>query len=404
MLALLLAGALLDPQAPASAPTPPPPPTREEWHVVVAAPVYQPDGAMATETVGLGRTGPSVVHIFSRGSVCDTATAGAAEPGDATMGWRLAARTLQASAAEIVVSLDWRRVWDRGQRVTDGPGGTVQLTLHPGDRIALDHIPNPSPTDACRAVGVGLEVRLARRAVPVPPDSRLVPLAAVEGGVAALDADLWLVHKLPHGTEQAQHQRVRLAAQGGAFGFAPVSVTTARGDTLVEIVGSIRRYREPGGREYLFVSIARQLTGSPMPAGGVSGGTGAMIPLDPSEVISLEIPTAPRVAAGRGGFGGGGGAGGGRGGGIVAGGGASAGAGSSSGGGAGATTGAPRGSGGAQQGSGGAPRGSGGAGGAVGGMFGSGGRGGPATVTEAIRLLDGHGFSLRLRVTPVPGM
>jgi hypothetical protein len=161
MIAALLLGLTLDAQTPAAPPQEPP------LKVVVASPVYQPDGTTSVETVTLPDT-PGVVHLYSRRAICDTATAGATEPADAAFGWRLTSQTITASASAVTLSLHWQRVWDGGRKVQNGPSGTVQLTLRPGTRIPLDHIPNPSPSDACRAVGLGLEVKLARTTASPP--------------------------------------------------------------------------------------------------------------------------------------------------------------------------------------------------------------------------------------------
>jgi hypothetical protein len=270
--------------------------------------------------------------------------------------------------------------------VSNGPSGTVQLSLHPGDRIPLDLIPNPLATDACKAVGLGLEVRLARTAPPVrPPDSSLLPLGAVEGGAATLDADLWLVRKLPSGVEQAHHQSVKVPAQGASFSFPAVTVPTSKGDVAVEIGGTFKRYRAPAGNEFLFVSMTRGITGATTPAGGVSGGTGTVIPLPgPAEVLSIELP-APG------------------GGGMVGSGARSRGGGA----GGGGMRGAPRG--GAAL-----PTDPAGAGGqtAAGPTMGGGARGGRGTgltseglanLASMLGVLEGNTFSLRLRLTPLPG-
>jgi hypothetical protein len=292
--------------------------------------------------------------------------------------------TVRADAASLVVSVDWQRLWDRGQRLTNGPSGTVQLTLHPGDRIPLDHIPNAAASEACRAVGMGLEVKVARTTTPEPVNSALLPLGAVQGsaaGTGRLSADLWLVHRLPTGVEQAHHQVVRLPADGAPFGFAPVTVATSRGDVNVEVSGSFRRFQAATGGEFLYVSMVRTVTGDAMPPGGIRGGTMTVIPQPgPAEVLSLEMP----------GLGGGGGAVA-RGGGIRSGGGASP----RSGGGMGAGPTPP-----------GPQRSGGGGGGAV---VGSGSGGGPvdpaavgrlAAAVRTLGLLAGHTFSVRVRLTP----
>jgi hypothetical protein len=392
MLPILLLGALIGQSTGTGVQRPPLLPG--ELKIVVAAPVYLPDGGVTAETTTLTGGTPTVVHVYGRRSVCETSVAGASEPADAGFGWRLASQALNVTDSVVSVSIDWRRVWDRGRKITNGPSGTVQLKLHPGDRIPLDHISNPAATDACRAVGVGLEIRLARTASPVPVNSALVPLGAVAGGGPAIAADLWLVQTLPSGAEQALHQKVRLDSGGGSFGFAPVKVTGERGELGIEVLGTFQRYRAPVGGEFVYVTITRAITGESVPAGGVRGGTGTMIPLpDPSEVVSLEIPTFGGISRGRSP---GGTVRGGAGGGGARGGGNPGGARSSGGGGTFSEVerlqalAAQRGGGGGARGG----RGAGSAEGVTGGFF---------VPPQALEILQGHKLSLRMRLTPVAG-
>jgi hypothetical protein len=378
MLNILLLGALvIQPAATGGQRSSLPPGLR----IVVAAPVYQPDGGVTAETTALAEGAPMVVHVYGRRSVCETAIAGGTEPADAGFGWRLTTQTLRVTDAIVNVSVDWKRIWDRGRKIANGPSGTVQLKLYPGARIPLDHIPNPAATDACRAVGLGLEVRLARTAPAAPVDGALVPLGASAGGASPVDADLWLVQRTPAGVEQVNHQTIRLDRNGGSFSFAPVKVSGERGEVDVEIGGSFRRYRAPVGGEFIYLSLTREITGESMPPGGFKGGTGTMIPLPgPAEVLSFEIPS-PGAGPGPRGRSGGRGGGGAR----------SRGAGTGN-----PPAGAP-------------PASQGGArsGGAVAGEFARGGREeqppAGALGPQALEILRGHLFSVRVKFTPVPG-
>jgi hypothetical protein len=371
---LLFAGVLLQVQSGTGAVTPAAPPkSPADFVVLVAAPVYQPDGAITAETVALPQTGAGLVHLFARRSLCNPAVAGAAEPADALFGWRVASQIVNRTEREVVVSIDWRRLWDDGRKTPNGPGGTVQLTLHAGDRIPLDHITNSKPRQDCRAVGLGLEVRLAQAEAPAPARTTLLPLGATPGGAKSVDAELWLLHTLPSDIQQVVHQTVRLQTEGGRFTFAPTAVTTPRGDVSVELSGSIDRYRAPTGDEFLLLSLTRRVKGAGLPPEGIAGTTGSVVPLPPpNDVLSFEMPA---IARARGGGAGGGGARGGGGGAVAAGppdparGGAVA-----------------AGSGGVTQSA-------------------RGGRGGGIAVAGAAQLaalLEGHQFSLRLRIVPVP--
>ena len=373
----LLAAAETPPHDPAQVPA-------SEWRVVVATPVYHPDGGVLAETTTIASEAPTIVHVYGRRSLCDTASTGAIEPTDASFGWRVTSQTLRSSATETVVTVEWRRLWDRGQKIGNGPAGAVQLTLHPGDRIPLDHIPNPVASDECRAVGMGLDMTLSRTAATPLPDSLLLPMGSIHDGAAPLDADLWLVHLLPAGTTQAHYQRVRLTPAGGTFSFAPVSVSTPAGPVLVEVVGSFRRYRSPAGGEFLYLSMTRSVGGAPLP-NAITGGAGTVLALPGAdEVLSVEIPSPGRSGGG----GGRGGAGSGSGPQTVLAGRGAGGAGSAAG---VRVANRPTALSDPDQTSGGArSRGGGGRGGGMG-----------SAMQPAATLLAGHAFSLRLRLTPV---
>jgi hypothetical protein len=363
---LMLAALVVQDPAPAAPVTPPP------FQVVVAAPVYHPDGAVRAESATLPAGGPSVVYLYTRDAVCQIETARGTEPAAAAFGWRVASQVVAASATEVIVSIDWRRAWDRGVAVADGPGSSVQLTLHPGDRIPLDHIVNQRPTRACDAVGLGLELKLARVVSAAPAAGTMLPSGAVESGGRDFDAELWLMHTTPAGTERVQHQKVRMAAGRAAFSFAPSAIEGAKGDANVEFTGSLIRYRTPGGEDLLLVSMSRAITGGDVPAGGYTRQTSTLTPLPgPADVFAFEMPTPTSGGgAARGAVFGGGGVGGGRGGSRGAGGGPVTSARS-------------------------------GGGGVAGGGGGGRAMAGVATALQAVAMLEGHAFAMRVRLTPV---
>jgi hypothetical protein len=343
-------------------------PDASDWRPVVVASVYQPDGAVSMETTTVSTTSPSVVYVFSRKTMCDTTSAGGAKPANGGFGWRVATQVASGPAGATVVSVDWQRVWDDG-KPSSVPSGNVQLTLHPGDRIPLDHIPNAHPTDACRAVGLGLDIRLSRTAATAPTGSELLPLGATEGGSKPVTADLWLVHKLPAGTDQTMHQTVTVQSTGGQFGFVPIRIATAQGDVSVEVQGAFKRYRAPNGTEFVELQLTR-LIGMPGARPAVTETSGrSLFPLpEPAAVLAFEMPLAGGGGSGaRGRVGSASGGGGGIGGAGATGGGTAAG--------------------------GAVARSAGGGGGGRGGMA-------PAAPQGAALLLAGHTFAVNVRLTP----
>jgi hypothetical protein len=272
-------------------------PSSSDLRVVVSAVVYQPDGNRASEGVAMPGDEPGVVHVFGRRSLCDATSTGAAEPDAAAFGWRVATHVIRAADSALVVGVDWARLWESGAKTADGPAGSVQLTLRPGDRIPLDLLSNRAPSESCRAVAMALELSATRAAARVEPEASLLPLGAVAGGARPMDADVWLVHAKPSGVAQAEHQRVRLSGDGGTFAFSPVVVPAARGDAVVALSGTFRRYRAATGGEFLFVSMTRRVSG----AGSAEtvGTTGTVMPLpNPNEVLALNIPATQRTLAG----------------------------------------------------------------------------------------------------------
>jgi hypothetical protein len=347
--------------------------TPREWVVIVSAGVYLPDGGVRAETMALPVTGAGLVHLFSRQTLCAPAASAVTEPADAAFGWRIASQIVTRTDTSVVVTLDWRRLWDGGKRTNSGPGTTAQLTMHPGDRIPLDQIVNMSPSAECRAVGLGLEVKLARMPPPAPPPApSALPLGATPGGAAPVNAELWLTHTSPSGTEQVSRQLVRVPENGGRFTFTQPGLSTTRGEISVEIAGTIDRFRSPNG-EFLVLFMNRHVSGGSLPAAGVGAITGTVVPMPgTAEVLEFGLSGARPVGGG------------GRGGTVIA---------RSGGGGAVGSAGPPemrRGSGVAAAG----PRGTGG-----GGFVAA--RTSNANLAQVATLLEGHQFSLRLRITPV---
>jgi hypothetical protein len=211
-------------------------------------------------------------------------------------------------------------------------------------------------------IGLGRAIRFT-----APPAA--TPLGAREGGGAPVDLDLWLLHTTPSGSERAQHQTVRLSPDGGTFTFGAMQFDTSRGVVRVELSGSFKRYTGASGGEFLLVSMSRVISGDGAPASGLTGTTSSLVGLPArDEVLSFEMVSA---GGGRGGRARGGGAGGGGFGGAV---------------GSGAGAARPPGAVG------------GGATGGGGGGFGGGARASGPNLADTLALLDGHRFSLRLRV------
>ena len=82
-------------------------------------------------------------------------------PDRATDAWRVSGKVERMTDDEAVVRVDWQRIRSAGVAAT-APGGSIQLTLHPGDRVPLDSA-TPDPTAGCGARTVGFEARFEPR-------------------------------------------------------------------------------------------------------------------------------------------------------------------------------------------------------------------------------------------------
>ena len=82
-------------------------------------------------------------------------------PERATDAWKVSGKVERMTDDEAVVRVDWQRIRNAGVGTTS-PGGSIQLTLHPGDRVPLDTA-TPDPTVGCGARTVSFEARFEPR-------------------------------------------------------------------------------------------------------------------------------------------------------------------------------------------------------------------------------------------------
>jgi hypothetical protein len=127
------------------------------------------------------------------------------------------------------------------------------------------------------------------------------------GMARAYDAELWLVHRKPDGTETVQQQAVHFGGVGGtngAFAFPPIQVPTSKGPITIDITGRLQSSLGSGDRQGLTVvtsstpdeSMAQHLTISidrrARSAGlDITGGSHMTIDVPkPTDVTSFEFP------------------------------------------------------------------------------------------------------------------
>jgi hypothetical protein len=256
-------------------------------------------------------------------------------PDRATDAWRVSGRVERITTEEAVVRVDWQRIRAGGTPVTS-PGGSVQLTLHPEDRVLLDSA-NPDPTAGCGARTIAFEARFGARpgwmAVPgLGPlkespgvtigrgggiasgagsgtgvgaragggGGRVAALPRVAGESVEFSADVWLVRtdtsRAPEKPEFNLQGLVLQKVRGTVpFAFTPFTIETPAGPIGVQITGSVQVTTERGPAELVFTAIrdvkyatgdtnrdsTRSSTGSSTTRNPMPG---------PEEVLSFEMP------------------------------------------------------------------------------------------------------------------
>jgi hypothetical protein len=276
-------------------------------------------------------TDPFESYVWANESLC---TRGASDRELSTapaFGWHIRGRVLKVTGNDFFVDVQWRRLWDRGVRLTSGPNGSLQVTLRAGDKLTLDEV-TPSES-TCGIASARLEASIVprfRRTIAGPVG---VERGAAAGGGAGgagggrgwgssragagvtaggagggggrggagggygarsgnqtssrqFGAEVWLVHKLPSGTEDVQRLTLEFGRISTAFGFPPVEVAKDGEKATVHVGGSLR-IATVGGQDKLMVSVHRTIKKNSTAGGGavtqidVPGG---------NDVLSFELP------------------------------------------------------------------------------------------------------------------
>lgn len=271
-------------------------------------------------------------------------------PDEATDAWRLSGRVISINAEEAIIQLNWQRIRADGVGV-NSPGASVQLTLHPGDRVPLDSVSRDA-TAQCPARTVSFEARYGARpfaglfgdrvargggmtigggrvsagtgggggatvhsgvgvgagtGVVVPSGSgsgRAVhapKIRAAEGGeTRQFDADLWLVRNAPGRTEEASHQALSGVRGSAQYAFAPVTIETPQGTMNLQVTGVVRATTDESGAPQLVFITMRRLRFAPAAGGSrdtlpsTIGSSTTTNPMPgPDDVLSFELPPLP---------------------------------------------------------------------------------------------------------------
>ena len=104
---------------------------------------------------------------------------GAADNAPATTpaaGWYVTGKVLGTTKGtagdQLVVTIDWERRWDNGAALTQGPRGSMKLTMSAGDTIVLDRIPQAAAGN-CPTGDLRLVTSVVNRSEALRPESML---------------------------------------------------------------------------------------------------------------------------------------------------------------------------------------------------------------------------------------
>ena len=263
------------------------------------------------------------------------------------VGWHFTGTVLADVPGEMTVRIDWKRVWENGVKVQNGAGGTQTIKLRNGERVELDRI-TPANPGGCGTIeakleaavtsrfsyfmgvargggrgvtsGVGAGARGGAAGRGAGEGGRGVGVGTVSGSgttggvggaganqktltpmrvvkLGSYDAEIWLVHKKPDGTEVVQQQTVRFGAFPKPFVFPPEEVPGGGGAITVDIAGSLQ-LNGPGYRFFNFTNFAQGYGGRGAATGQFARADPPTPPSPPARAgqaaASAETPTTPR--------------------------------------------------------------------------------------------------------------
>jgi hypothetical protein len=225
--------------------------------LTLAAPVQLPNGRQVGASVR-GAAGTEPWFVYHRGNLCQSVITRGPAPTDATDGWKVTLIERSRAGNQVMITVTWLRMWERGIAVPSASGGTSELALKRGDRIPLDTITRPSEPGVCAGTVKTLEIQVGPPIVSSPAPAGE---AALDGTV---DVELWMVHQAPNGTETVERQTVRLINGAVGFGFRSAPVDTSDGPVSIELAGQLKAVRRDDNTRGLW----RMPTAQPRPSDG----------------------------------------------------------------------------------------------------------------------------------------
>ena len=278
-------------------------------------------------------------YAWANESLCLLSASSREPAAPPAVGWHFRGAVLKRGNDEFLVEIEWVRLWDQFTRLTDGPKGTMQVTLRPGEPLTLDEVIPLS--GACQVIAARLEAAILPQIRPrrgggggyggvgggagygsggggastgaasgagasagpvrggygrgsgggtttngVPDRLSIPALSAVETYSRQFNAEAWLVHRLPNGVENVQRMTFVFGRIFTRSKFPPITVVKDGEKGTVE-VGVNLAVAASNGRERLIVSLSRTIAKSNRSEGG------SYMQIDipaPGEVLSFELP------------------------------------------------------------------------------------------------------------------
>jgi hypothetical protein len=260
--------------------------TPDELQIVVRGMVIRSTGGeqssvgSSTGAVVIGKTHTTAIGKMP--GMCGLGVAGRLEQLNLGMGsaWTLDATPTRVADGAVTFRLRWQR---REDGRPWGPANDGEFTLRPGESVPVDTLPLVPPTNAspfCNITAMTLRVGV-----------EYWPRAEVDRRLVA--TDLWLIERLPDGTERSEPVSIR-----GQYNVAtPFYFNTITDGTVeLDIFGEVRVAPGDGFSEVHLETRSRIVEGGKASLDWRQGNWGtsrkvdSVVQLKPGEVVSVELP------------------------------------------------------------------------------------------------------------------
>jgi hypothetical protein len=234
--------------------------------------------------------GKAETSTFSAGAKCD-AWAISARTGlrdDAITAWRIETTPLRIAGNAVTFRLRWIHVTSLQQQVDQLsfdnanasrlPGQDIELTLRPGESWEVDRFPLPKGVDVHgKPCALSASIRAVVDVYPGPEEERRLVVA-----------DLWLVERLPNGTEAQRSQPLTVRGlPNRPFRFYFDSLVD--GNSTLDIFGSLTAAPE-GNTVALSVDTRSRWAPESRNISGPQRFLTSQIEVKPAETVDVRLP------------------------------------------------------------------------------------------------------------------